>query len=142
MVDDKPQWQVRRYQGFSTAALDGPNDGGSGSSSMGPRAFQTLAGYIFGDNEAEAKMAMTTPVISDSGGDRARMAFVLPSDYWAAPNSAPRPRSNSGVVIEGSPFGTTTLEEAPSSQVGTAVLWFSGYATAETVESKKVHVFI
>lgn len=32
------------------------------------RAFRDLAGYIFGANEAKQKMAMTTPVYSDTSG--------------------------------------------------------------------------
>lgn len=40
----------------------------------GNRAFNSLARYIFGDNAARSKMAMTTPVFSDTAGS---MAFVI-----------------------------------------------------------------
>jgi hypothetical protein len=40
----------------------------------GNKAFNTLARYIFGDNRAAARMAMTTPVYSDTTGT---MRFVI-----------------------------------------------------------------
>ncbi|GFR50703.1 hypothetical protein Agub_g12960 [Astrephomene gubernaculifera] len=40
----------------------------------GSRAFNTLARYIFGDNATGARMAMTTPVFSDTSGT---MSFVV-----------------------------------------------------------------
>lgn len=52
--------------------------GGGGSNSQdgnaGTSAFMTLAGYIFGKNDRQEKMAMTMPVFSDSSG---RMQFFM-----------------------------------------------------------------
>ena len=45
------------------------DSGGNGKS-----AFMTLAGYIFGKNDRQEKMAMTIPVMSDSSG---RMQFFM-----------------------------------------------------------------
>lgn len=51
----------------------GGNGGGSQNGS-GTSAFMTLAGYIFGKNDRQEKMAMTMPVFSDSSG---RMQFFM-----------------------------------------------------------------
>ncbi|KAL0027314.1 hypothetical protein WJX77_012126 [Trebouxia sp. C0004] len=50
------------------------NSSSNSSSGQGKSAFMTLAGYIFGKNERQEKMAMTTPVFSDSSG---RMQFFM-----------------------------------------------------------------
>ena len=53
------------------------NSGGKGGSSpagSGTSAFMSLAGYIFGKNDRQEKMAMTMPVFSNSSG---RMQFFM-----------------------------------------------------------------
>ncbi len=47
-------------------------------SSKGTGAFQAIAGYIFGGNDAGEKIAMTTPVLTTRGGT---MQFMMPSVY-------------------------------------------------------------
>ena len=49
-------------------------DGGGSQDQNGTSAFMTLAGYIFGKNDRQEKMAMTMPVFSDSSG---RMQFFM-----------------------------------------------------------------
>ena len=49
-------------------------DGGGDQDGNGTSAFMTLAGYIFGKNDRQEKMAMTMPVFSDSSG---RMQFFM-----------------------------------------------------------------
>lgn len=51
--------------------------GGINPASAGMKAFNALAGYIFGGNSAGSKMAMTTPVFSSTAGT---MQFVVPTD--------------------------------------------------------------
>ena len=57
---------------------------------LGAGAFQALAGYIFGKNKREEKMAMTTPVFTRAG----QMEFVLPEAYWKDLGKAPPPLTN------------------------------------------------
>jgi len=43
--------------------------------------FRKLAGYIFGGNEANTKISMTTPVQMDINDSVSTMSFVMPSEY-------------------------------------------------------------
>ena len=43
--------------------------------------FQKLAGYIFGGNESDTKISMTTPVHMDINDSVSTMSFVMPSGY-------------------------------------------------------------
>merc|ERR1712146_136161 len=93
--------------------------------SKGPTGFNTLAGYIFGRNKEAKKMAMTTPVLMD--GEKGKMSFVMPSNYWKGDrlSSAPAPIEGSNVVLE-----KARMDEM-------AVLWFDGYAVGSTVTERK-----
>ena len=50
--------EIRQYEPYVVAEVVVP----SGSTDAGNRAFPILAGYIFGKNKGEKKMAMTAPV--------------------------------------------------------------------------------
>jgi hypothetical protein len=71
-------WEVRRYDEFAVCTMK------MDPAVRGPQGFNTLAGYIFGNNVEKEKMAMTTPVIttSSSGGEAQSMSFVMPSKFW------------------------------------------------------------
>jgi hypothetical protein len=55
--------------------------------------FRTIAGYIFGGNDRNQKIAMTAPVVMKMG-DTASMYFMMPKQY----NSAQLPKPNSNKV--------------------------------------------
>ncbi|HRH35683.1 MAG TPA: heme-binding protein [Catalimonadaceae bacterium] len=52
--------------------------------------FRKLAGYIFGGNESEKKIAMTTPVHMDINDSLSSMSFVMPEEYSLA--NLPKPK--------------------------------------------------
>lgn len=59
--------------------------------------FNTLFRYISGNNEAQEKIAMTTPVYRSLQGNKEVMEFVLPSKYK---NTAPTALRGSATVYQ------------------------------------------
>ncbi len=76
------------------------------------RGFRTLAGFIFGGNETDAKVAMTAPVTQSAGvridmtapvtqqggGDLWTVRFAMPSGYTAA--TLPKPENEAIRIVE------------------------------------------
>ena len=56
-------YEIRRYEPYIVAEVDVDES----FKRAGNSAFRVLAGYIFGDNEPQRKMAMTAPVESREG---------------------------------------------------------------------------
>ncbi len=67
-------FEIRDYEPYVIAEVDiaAADDDGAGD------AFRILAGYIFGDNRAATKMAMTAPVESRRSGRGEKMAMTAP----------------------------------------------------------------
>ena len=86
-------FEIRKYDAalFSSVKLN--KKGYKESSSEG---FGILAGYIFGDNEANEKIAMTSPVVMELG-EPSKMMFMVPKNYSL--KNLPNPR-NSKIVFE------------------------------------------
>jgi hypothetical protein len=81
--------------------------------------FQKLAGYIFGGNEANTKISMTTPVQMDINDSVSTMSFVMPSAY----TKANLPKPNDPNVL---------IKNTPDEYV--AVIGFGGYASDEDLK--------
>jgi len=81
-------FQVRKYEAaiFSSVSL-GKKDYKQTSS----EGFSILAGYIFGDNESNKKIAMTSPVVMEIG-DTSKMMFMVPKEYSS--KELPNPNNN------------------------------------------------
>ena len=128
IVEEQGAFQVRRYADFSvvrTARQRAVSDDGVklGEPKMsGAGAFQALAGYIFGKNKREEKMAMTTPVFTRAG----QMEFVLPKEYWTDLGKAPAPTSNVELT-----YGEGGL---------VAAAYYGGYATKDEVERRSAEL--
>jgi hypothetical protein len=69
--------EIRYYPSATMASVDmqGNYRGSSGS------GFRILAGYIFGSNDEEKKIAMTAPVHMKESEQGYSMSFVMPSGY-------------------------------------------------------------
>jgi hypothetical protein len=78
--------------------------------------FRKLAGYIFGGNESDTKISMTSPVHMDM--NQASMSFVMPSSF--SEENLPKP-DDPGVKLE------------RTDDVYVAVIRFGGYATDKDI---------
>lgn len=67
-------YEVRRYDSYIIAETDVEGT----YKTAGNKAFRILAGYIFGDNQASEKMAMTAPVGSRPADDSVKMNMTAP----------------------------------------------------------------
>ncbi|MCK9605132.1 MAG: heme-binding protein [Methylomonas sp.] len=101
----------------------------------GSIGFNRLAGYIFGNNRQQQKMAMTTPVYREQQGEKIamtapvlqqksagqwRMAFVMPPEY--ALSTLPEPLDP---LVE--------IKQLPAKKV--AVLGYSGSLSEEKINA-------
>jgi hypothetical protein len=135
--------EIRRYEQFSVCSVtmkDLNSNSGSDKESAsklsnpqlsGATSFGALAGYLFGKNQDQKAMKMTTPVLTEGDGAEKKMSFVLPSDYWKTENlsGVPKPLSDSAVKI-------TSVEGSLR-----AVLAFGGYggkSDAMSIKLKKI----
>lgn len=87
---------------------------------LGNSGFKKLAGYIFGGNQTNEKIAMTTPVHMDINQTLSTMSFVMPSQYNK--DNLPQP-NDSNVKIK-------TI-----SQEYVAVMKFGGYASENDIKT-------
>ena len=82
--------------------------------------FRKLAGYIFGGNEDETQIAMTSPVHMNVNDTLSTMSFVMPSSFTM--DNLPKP-IDSGVQL------STTDEEY------VAVIRFGGFASDQDLKN-------
>lgn len=85
----------------------------------GSQGFRCIAGYIFGGNEVNQKIAMTAPVVMNLG-DSASMYFVMPSAY--AKGDLPKPTASNIEILEET---SKTL----------AVITYGGFSSDEKIKS-------
>lgn len=111
-------FEVRQYAPalFSSVKLNADSYDESANS-----GFRILAGYIFGGNESNEKIAMTSPV-SMVIDDTSKMSFMVPTGYDM--NNLPKP-SNSNIYFE------------KQDQKIMAAVQFGGWANDEKIEEYK-----
>lgn len=86
----KKSYSIREYSSFTVASLP---MGASPGPEQRTAAFRGLAAYLFGKNQTETKMEMTTPVFSSNQS----MQFVVPVETEA---DAPSPQVDSDVQLQ------------------------------------------
>jgi len=84
--------EIRFYPSATIASL---RSGAKTYSEMANPGFRALAGYIFGGNEANTKISMTSPVHMDVNDSTSSMSFVMPSSY----NESNLPKPNDPRII-------------------------------------------
>ena len=107
--------EVRRYPEALTASVLKP---GTTYKEVSNSGFRSLAGYIFGGNAEEKKIAMTAPVHMEVGADSSRMRFVMPEGLTM--DSLPTPNDPN-----------VKLERVPEEVL--AVLRFGGFSSDEKI---------
>ena len=88
---------------------------------QGSNGFRTIAGYIFGGNEKNEKIAMTAPVVMNMG-DSASMYFVMPKSYDKS--ELPTPNSKNVQIVE---VAEKTL----------AVISYGGFSSDKKIEKHR-----
>ena len=118
VIKNYDKFEIRKYDAalFSSVILN--KKGYKQSSSEG---FGILAGYIFGDNESNEKIAMTSPVIMELG-DTSKMMFLVPKKYNL--ENLPNPK-NKKIVFE------------KQEEKIIAAIRFDGWADDEKIEKYK-----
>ena len=84
VLSSTDDYEVRRYDAYIVAETDVEGT----YKSTGNQAFRILAGYIFGDNQASEKMAMTAPVESRPAEQSVKMNMTAPVSSSSADGEA------------------------------------------------------
>ncbi len=87
-------FEIRFYPSVTIATIT--SDAKTYNDLSGP-GFQKLAGYIFGGNEANTNISMTSPVHMDVNEGGSTMSFVMPSEY--SKETLPKPTDPSVRII-------------------------------------------
>lgn len=109
--------EIRRYPALILAQTSMTPGTFDENSSLG---FRRVAGYIFGGNQNEAKIAMTSPVVMEMG-EQTQMAFVMPKQYTI--EDLPKPNSQQ-------------VQLAKKESRTLAVLRFGGYSDDAKIQEK------
>jgi hypothetical protein len=115
LVRSEKEYEIRYYPSAMMATIYSSAKSYRQISTPG---FRTLAGFIFGGNESNTKIAMTSPVHMDVNDSVSTMSFVMPSKYDE--QSLPRPNDSK-----------VKLEKSQVEYV--AVLKFGGYANDKKI---------
>lgn len=117
VIEEEGSFEIRYYPEARLATVRKPGNYDQASGS----GFRSLAGYIFGGNKEEKKIAMTSPVWMESADDSMTMHFVMPATY----NLEDLPTPNNSEV-----------ELSETKPVYRAVIRFGGYLWDERIQKK------
>ena len=117
VVHADKEFEIRFYPSATLATVYST---ASSYKEMSGSGFRRLAGYIFGGNETDTKISMTSPVHMDIQDTGSAMSFVMPSAYNR--DNLPEP-DDAAVKIE------STKDEH------VAAIRFKGYASDKTIRS-------
>lgn len=120
VIDKRKGFEIREYESrlFSKVVIN------SNEYEVASRkGFSALAGYIFGGNQENKKISMTSPVtMSLDKTDSMTMMFMVPKKY--SRENLPQPKNPS-----------ISFEEMPSQRV--AVIEFGGWANSKRLKKQQ-----
>lgn len=109
-------FEIRFYPSTTVAKI---NSNAKTYKELSGSGFRKLAGYIFGGNDENKNISMTSPVHMNINDSISSMSFVMPSSY--SKENLPKP-NDSSIIIE------KTQDEY------LAVLQFGGFASDEDLQ--------
>jgi len=125
VVKKYKDFEIRNYEAslFTTVKLSS-----KGYKDTSRKGFSILAGYIFGDNDKNKKIAMTSPVAM-SLEDSATMMFMVPREF----DKKTLPKPNQSQI---------NFVEEPAKKI--AAISFTGWANDEKIEKyqKKIKLIL
>lgn len=117
IIKTEKDFEIRMYPSATMATI---SMGVKTYKELSSAGFRKLASFIFGGNNANKNIAMTTPVHMDINDSQSSMSFVMPSEFNK--DNLPKP-SDSSITIK------TTIEEY------VAAIKFGGYANDEEIKT-------
>ncbi len=93
VVLKEKDFEVRFYPATTIATI---NSSAKSYKELSGSGFRKLAGYIFGGNESDTKIAMTTPVHMDINDTMSSMSFVMPTKY--SQENLPKPNDPNVII--------------------------------------------
>lgn len=116
VIRKEKEFEIRFYPSATMAII---SSSARTYKELGNSGFTKLAGYIFGGNKENKKIAMTSPVHMEIGDSNASMSFVMPVNYNK--DNLPLP-NNSEVTI------LTTSDEY------VAAISFGGFVSNDNIK--------
>ncbi len=117
VIKTEKDYEIRYYPSATMATITIAAKSYKELSSPG---FRKLASFIFGGNQSNKSIAMTSPVHMDINDSQSSMSFVMPAEYTK--DNLPKP-NDSSITIE------TTAEEY------VAAIRFGGYADDDVIKT-------
>lgn len=118
VIEKDGAFEIRYYHSAVMASVSVDGDYGSSSGN----GFRILAGYIFGSNSEDQKIAMTAPVHMQDGPGGYQMSFVMPSGFDTT--NLPLPDNGQIRIHNSAPAHTASVR-------------FDGFANDEKIEAHK-----
>jgi hypothetical protein len=119
VVKKEAQYEIRFYPVATFAKI---YSSGTDYKSVANSGFKKLAGYIFGGNDQNKSIAMTSPVRMEMSEKGSTMSFVMPEKYQES--DLPKPKDSGVHIVKSSPQYV-------------AVIRFGGYADDAKINEKR-----
>lgn len=117
VIKKEKEFEIRFYPSVPIATM---RSSAKSFKALGSEGFRKLAGYIFGANQDNKSIAMTSPVSMSIEDTASTMSFVMPSGYTL--DNLPKPNDDA-------------VKLAMSNEEYVAVISFGGFASDEDIQS-------
>lgn len=117
VIKKEKEFEIRFYPSVPIATM---RSSAKSFKALGSEGFRKLAGYIFGANQDNKSIAMTSPVSMSIEDTASSMSFVMPSGYTL--DNLPKPNDDAVKLVM-------------SNEEYVAVISFGGFASDEDIQS-------